>query len=124
MNIRQPLSFSVVGGAATLVHMSVGVTLINSGVPPLVANMLAFLTALGVSFWGHYSYSFHGHSRTVFGAFRRFFVVALLGFAMNECLLSTFLVIGLFPPTTSLLTSTMIVALSTFFLSKKWAFRA
>jgi putative flippase GtrA len=58
------------------------------------------------------------------GAFKRFFLVAISGFAMNECLLSMFLISGLFPPAGSLLAATLIVALSNFFLSKKWAFRA
>jgi putative flippase GtrA len=123
MNVYQPLRFGLVGGLATLVHISVGVTLIWMSVPPLLANLLAFLTALGVSFWGHYSYSFEGHSRTVIGAFQRFFLIAVSAFSINEALLAMFLAAKLAPPAASLFMSTATVALFTFVFSKHWAFR-
>ena len=42
---RQMLKFGLIGALATLVHIIIGVILIQSGRPPLIANAFAFATA-------------------------------------------------------------------------------
>jgi putative flippase GtrA len=77
--------FVLVGCTAALVHLTVVYALVGGlGWPALWANPLGFLTAFGVSFWGHARLTFglppDGHAR----AARRFFVLAATGFALNQ----------------------------------------
>src|SRR6056297_2785570 len=85
--IRQMFRFSLIGLAATLVHLFVGVTLIDAGWMPVVANLAAFCTAFLVSFAGHFGYTFSSHQVALRTSLRRFIVVALAGFCTNETML-------------------------------------
>jgi putative flippase GtrA len=120
--LKQALRFGLVGGVSTLFHMAVGVTLIGFGWPPLGANAIAFMAAFLVSFTGHYRFSFAEHSKTLATSFRRFILVALAGFAVNEILLGLFTYTGILPASVALVVSTATAAAGTFILSRKWAF--
>lgn len=124
MILGQALRFGLIGVLATLVHMAVGTALIRFGWPALLANVAAFCVAFLVSFSGHHRFSFAGHSATVTGALRRFLVVALLGFLVNEGILAVLTLGKLMGAAPALLVSTSIAALATFVLSRVWAFRA
>jgi len=123
MILAQVLRFGLIGVLATLVHMVVGAGLIHFGWAALVANVVAFGVAFVVSFSGHYVFSFAGHSATITGALRRFMVVALLGFMVNETILATLTIGGVMNATPALLVSTSVAAAATFVLSRLWAFR-
>lgn len=122
--IRQLVRFSLIGMAATLVHLLVGITLIHAGWPPLIANVAAFGTAFLVSFAGHFGYTFSSESTSVAASLVRFIVVALLGFAANEAILAGLLTRHILSPTATLIVSTGFVALGTFILCRRWAFVA
>ncbi len=124
MILTQAIRFGLIGILATLVHMAVGSGLIHLGVTALIANVGAFCVAFVVSFSGHYRYSFAGHSASVTGALKRFMVVALLGFLLNEAILAVLTLGDLARPTPALLISTSFAAASTFVLSRVWAFRS
>lgn len=123
MILRQAARFGLIGVIATLVHMAVGAGLIQLGWSPLLANVVAFCVAFGVSFGGHFWYSFAGHSATIIGSLRRFLPVALLGFGINQSLLAVLTLTGMLPPTLALVVSTSVAAGGTFILSRIWAFR-
>lgn len=123
MIIKSSIKFGLIGLLATLIHSSIGISLIENGVNPLLANICAFVFAFCVSFFGHYSYSFSGHHQDVRTAFKRFFVVAFSGFLLNEILLATLLWIAIFNASVSLVTATLIIAISTFLFSKHWVFK-
>ena len=116
--------FALTGGVATLVHLSVAIVLIWIGVAPLGGNAAAFATAFMVSFWGHHMFTFSGHGVDVQNSLSRFVVVAILGFIANESSLGLLLKLAAVPAELALLTSTLIAAVSTFFLSRYWAFKS
>lgn len=121
---KQMIRFGMVGALATFVHMVIGSLLIGAGWNPLSANLLAFATAFLVSFVGHLGYSFVEQDVTPSQAFRRFAVVALIGFVCNEALLLGLTSQGFFSDTVALWISTCFAALLTFTLSRRWAFHS
>ncbi|WP_281969043.1 GtrA family protein [Roseovarius nanhaiticus] len=122
--ISQLIRFGLVGGAATLVHLLVGVTLIHAGWMPILANAAAFCIAFFVSFAGHFGYTFAASNASMRAALIRFIAVALSGFAANEALLAGLLSRHLLSPSVTLVLTTGLVALATFALARKWAFAA
>ena len=119
----QFLKFGFVGGIATLVHMLIGVTLVHSGWPALAANLVSFVIAFVVSFMGHYGFSFSNQEKEIATSLKRFAVVACAGFVINEKLLALLIGWVPLPHIASLVVSTGVAALVTFFASRNWAFR-
>lgn len=122
MILKQFIRFGLVGGLATFVHMLIGATLIHSGWPALMANPASFVVAFAVSFMGHYGFSFSGHDTDLHTSLKRFALVALCGFALNESILAGLLRSDLLPPIAALILSTGTAAIVTFFASRNWAF--
>ena len=120
--MKQAARFGLVGIIATAVHMSVGASMILAGVGPLLSNCLAFLIAFGVSFAGHFRYTFYGQASAPGRAFCRFMAVAVAGFLINQSILAVLVQATALPAELCLLVSTGIAAVSTFVLSKRWAF--
>lgn len=120
--IRQIFRFSLIGGAATLIHLLVGVTLIHAGWAPLIANAAAFCVAFFVSFAGHFGYTFSSGDSSMTGSLLRFMAVALAGFIANEAILGGLLTRHILSPAATLIVSTGLVALGTFILCRRWAF--
>ena len=118
----RPLAFVAVGAAAFAVHFVVVSELVPFGLPPLVANVVGFLCAFGVSFLGHERWSFPARTRDRARAIRRFFVVAACGFALNELLYATLLGLTDLGFRAALLFVLVVTAVSTFLLSRHWAF--
>ena len=86
VRMREVVVFSAVGAAAFTVHYAVVASLVPRGVLPLIANVVGFLSAVGVSFVGHARWSFPGAGRELLPTLTRFFFVAGAGFALNESL--------------------------------------
>jgi putative flippase GtrA len=122
--IGQLIRFATVGGAATLVHLMVGVTLIHAGWAPTLANAAAFCMAFFISFAGHFGYTFAAGSASMAGSLLRFIAVALAGFAVNEAILAGLLTQHILAPATTLIVSTGLVAAVTFAACRRWAFSA
>ncbi|MDA3859170.1 MAG: GtrA family protein [Roseovarius sp.] len=120
--IRQILRFSIVVGAATLIHLLVGVTLIHAGWGPFAANAAAFCVAFIVSFTGHFGFTFSSDSNPMSGSLVRFLVVTLTGFAANEAILEGILTRHVLSPTATLVVSTSLVAFATLAFCHWWAF--
>jgi putative flippase GtrA len=118
--------FGVVGLVATLVHVLVYSGLIELlATAPLAANTLGFVAGVQVSFLGHRGWTFREpKTAEVARSLTRFWVVALLGFALNTGFVG--LVTGVLrlgygwaiPPMVG------VTPLVTFALAKLWAFRA
>jgi putative flippase GtrA len=115
--------FAVVGAAATLVHMLVVWLLIEqASLPPLLANLLAFLTAFAVSFSGHYLWTFGAPGNPV-RAMRRLFVISGSAFAVNTVLLAALLRAGWLTPSAAAVIAAGVVPAITFVASRVWGFR-
>lgn len=122
--IRQVIRFGVVGVTALMVNWLVVAVLVPTlDMAPLLANVFAFLVAFQVSYWGHRSWTFNArtlrHSQTL----PRFLVVSCSSFLINEFLYFLLLEFTVLDYRTALLIVLAIVAMSTFLLSRKWAFR-
>jgi putative flippase GtrA len=120
---KQLLIFGFVGAAAFATHFGVVSVIVPFGIHPLLANVVAFLTAFGVSFVGHNTWTFPAAgSRDKSRALRRFAVVACSSFALNEMLYA--LLLGFTPLSyrIALLIVLVVVASVTLVLSKYWAF--
>ena len=118
--------FALVGLGATLVHVLTYAGSIELwGVAPLSANAIGFALSVNVSYLGHRSWTFRGVPAGAVGAsLARFWVVALIGFALNSMLVH--LVTGVFGLAYGWAIPLIAGAtpLVTFILSKFWAFRA
>ena len=117
--------FVFVGCMAAAVHLGAVTLLVSqAGWHPLVANVFAWLLAFCVSFGGHWHLTFPHSGAPMLRAIRRFFLISLAGFATNEVLYAAllhaagerwYLVILFFV--------LLAVAVMTWLLSSRWAFR-
>lgn len=120
--VGQAFRFAVVGGAATVTHVGVAVTLIERvGISVLSANGLAFLVAVFVSYFGHHSWTFTRdgyHDRHL----PRFIAISLAGLALNQAIVFSVVTLAGFPYLVGVLVVVSIVPVLTFVLSRSWAF--
>jgi len=85
--LPQPLQFALVGGCAAATHLAVVALLVQlTQMPPLAANVLAFLVAFVVSYNGHALFTFSAARARGWPVVARFFAVACLSFVANELL--------------------------------------
>ena len=119
---KQAGRFFIVGILAMATHFAVFSTLTHLGIAPLIANALAFTVAFQVSFWGHFLWSFQMVNTPRFVALRRFLLVAIGSFLVNEVMLAALLKWTPLPDKLALLIVLFTVAGGTFLLSKFWAF--
>ena len=86
--LGQGLRFGAVGLAATLLHVALVVVLVEGpGVPVLLANGLAFCTALALSYLGNHGWTFRARGRHERYA-PRFLAVALAGLVLNQAIMA------------------------------------
>jgi putative flippase GtrA len=115
--------FVAVGCCAAAVHWGVVVWLVSGhGWMPLVANLVGWLVAFGVSFLGHFSLTFRGHGAGWGQAVSRFFLVSAGGFAVNEATYAALLHWS--GRRYDLVLAAVLVAVAgvTYVLSRHWAF--
>lgn len=115
--------FGVIGVTAAIVNFMLVLYLVSAGyLSPLAANILAFLIAFQVSFWGHKHWTFRCAGRHL-SSLSKFFIVAAVSFLLNEGLFATFLKAAhLYYPVALILTLAIVPPL-TFLFSKVWAFK-
>ena len=115
--------FAVVGVAATLTHVASALTARElAGLPPLKANLVGYLLAVGVSYLGNARLTFR--RRALHGPqFMRFVVVSLLGLCVTQSL--TWLLVQRlgWPFWAGLGVVAVVVPALSFGLSRVWAFR-
>jgi putative flippase GtrA len=91
--------------------------------PVLLANLVAFLSAFGISFWGNYHWTFRRPGQKA-RALRRFFTISSGAFALNMLLLTGLLQIDLLLPEWSALLAATVIPAITFLASRFWGFRS
>ncbi|GAC1032780.1 hypothetical protein thsps21_36090 [Pseudomonas sp. No.21] len=120
---RQLFWFSVVGLLAMFVHFTlVAGLLVPAGLAPLQANVLGFLLAFTLSYWGHRTRTFDASHVPHAKALPRFFLVSCLGFCLNEALYFLTLRFTQLGYREALLLVLVAVAGVTFLLGRFWAF--
>ncbi|WP_416759298.1 GtrA family protein [Roseateles sp. So40a] len=121
----RPLRFLLVGVAATMVHwVVVAATVSTFGWEPLRANLVAWLTAAGVSFIGHQRWTFGSRRAATRSAAPRFLVVSLAGFVLNQVMFASLLRWTEFQYGTALAVVLLLTASVTYLASNLWAFSA
>lgn len=128
--IAQVARFGAVGGVGTLIHVAMFSGLIELfDMAPLLANLAAFCTAVGVSFAGHYHWTFadkktfHREVPKMGKAMRRFLLVSLIGLSLNS--LVVYVIVNLLAWSYWYAVVLMVTAVPAvvFLLSRFWAFR-
>ncbi len=116
--------FVIIGGLAAAVHYVVAVVLeVGAIASPAWANVLGFLCAFPVSYIGHRKFSFSTQKTLHQQAFPKFLMVAMGGFMANQILLLTLMKISVLPFWLVLALVMVVVAVSTYLLSRYWAFK-
>lgn len=124
-SLPQLLQFVLVGGSAAATHLAVvSLLVLLFGIPPLSANVLAFLVAFVVSYNGHALLTFSASQARGLPVVARFFAVACLSFVTNELLYYIALNWLHWHYFWSLAAVLVLVAIGTFVMSKFWAFKA
>lgn len=119
----QLMRFGVVGVLAMCVHLLVVALLVPLGLVPLLANIVGFLVAFQVSYFGHARWTFNVSAPNNKRHQIKFFSVAVLGFLLNEASYSVLLQLLHMHYLLTLAIVLFGVAVVTFVLSKLWAFR-
>jgi putative flippase GtrA len=115
--------FGLVGLAATAVHMLIVWLLIEMiTVPILVANLIAFLTAFGVSFTGNYVWTFASPGSPK-SAMCRFFLISSGAFAANTVILALLARSEWLTPALAALCAAVVIPLITYVASRLWGFK-
>ncbi|ABE58602.1 GtrA family protein [Chromohalobacter israelensis] len=112
--------FGLVGIAATGVHLLVAGVLLGTwpSMSEFLANVVAFLAAFQVSLMGHRRVTFRRRGRA-----KRFFLVALAGFGLNNGVLGTLLATTPVQGFLAVAIATLTVPVLTYLASRFWAFR-
>lgn len=126
---NQVAKFASVGLVATGVHTLVYALLGGlQQITPMAANFLAFLVAFVFSYVGHFKFTFaeemDGRSmQRAFGVQLRFFIVALIGLALNSGVVWLTTEIFTLNYLFAIVPMVFLVPLLTFGLSRLWAFK-
>lgn len=117
--------FVFVGAAAAAVHLSMVVVLVSQASwMPLLANVVGWLMAFCVSFSGHWHLTFARSGAPLGRAAGRFFLISLAGFLTNEAMYAVLLgLLGARWYAVALFFVLLAVAVITYLLSARWAFR-
>jgi putative flippase GtrA len=119
---RELGAFAVVGTAATGVQLGIVAAGVPFGLSPLGANALGFFAAFAVSFAGHARWSFPLERSSIPPALRRFAVLSLLGFWLNEACYAGALRWTTLDYRVALFGVIVLLAALQLFASKHWAF--
>jgi len=116
--------FTIIGAIAALTHYIVAVSFeISELLTASHANIAGFIAAFPVSYFGHRKFSFSGQDASHSQALPRFLSVAVLGILVNQTLVLNALQFTKLPFWLVLGIVMVLVAVSTYLLSKFWAFK-
>lgn len=132
MNVElygQIMRFGCVGVIASLLHYASVLILVSLfEIQPLSANTVGFASAFFISYFGHRNWTFDDSGAQVStqkvhkNSLRRFVLVALIGFIVNESIYALLLLFSSMDYRVGLLLAIGIASICTYFLSKLWAF--
>jgi putative flippase GtrA len=122
-HIKQLFYFGTVGTLSTLLNSVIFITLVNFfKIPPLLSNLLAFLSAFMVSYFGHSWLTFGKKSHSVVRLVK-FLMIALGGLAVNSGFVGLLMHILHQSAYIAILPMIFITPLLMFFINKYWVFK-
>jgi len=117
--------FTIIGILAAITHYVVAVGLESLfTLKPSLANIIGFMLAFPVSYFGHLKFTFASTKASHQQALPKFLLIALLGFVGNQSLLLLLLANTAWPFWLVLGLVMVLVAVSTYCLSRFWAFKS
>ena len=124
MSVRRIGWFIAIGSTAAAIHLATVVALVRwGGWSPAVANVAGWLVAFLCSFLGHQHTTFSDAKAPMARAARRFFAVSALGFAANQCAYLLLLRLSGLRYDVALALVLVGIAVMTYLLGRRWAFR-
>ncbi len=121
--LHQVFRFGVIGLTAAFIQIGVVVALVQGfNMAPLSANVVGFLIAFQMSYWGHRLWTFKAADTLHVVAIPKLLLVQLINFTANETLFYFFLTLHL-PYPLALAIVLTILPIFTYFSSKLWVFR-
>lgn len=118
----QIIKFAVVGGLATLIHYLVAVLCIELLLlPALLANAVAYITAVGCSYFGHTFFTFQAQHSTQSAI--KFIIVSLSAFALSQAILQTLTIYSTLGHRFILLIVVFSIPAFSFVLNKYWVYK-
>lgn len=120
--VGQLLRFGVIGIIAAIAHYCIAIFLTNHDMAAAWANLVAFVIAFWVSYFGHRYFSFEAGDVSHQQTLPRFILVAVLGFILNESLLLLMLHFSKISMALGLPFIIILTAIFTFILSRQFAF--
>lgn len=125
LNLTHRLAFFItIGGAAALINIFIVLALVSAlEIQPLHANILGFLIAFNVSFFGHKYLTFSELHDQKQLSLPHFFMVAVSSGMMNEALYFLFLRFTHLNYIVALILVLGLISIYTFMLSRFWACR-
>lgn len=121
-DFRRILTFGVVGVAASLLHfVAADVTMRVFGVPILLANLIGFILAIGLSYVGHYKLTFQSsadHKVSV----PKFVITAVTGYFINNIVLIILINITGLELSLFILIAIGVSAVVVYLISNRWVF--
>lgn len=120
--IGQLMRFGVIGVIAAITHYCIAIFLTDTHVAAAWANLVAFVIAFWVSYFGHRYFSFDAGDVSHQQTLPRFILVAVFGFILNESLLLLMLHFTKISMALGLPFIILLTAMFTFILSRQFAF--
>lgn len=120
--VGQLMRFGVIGVLAAVTHYCIAIYLTDQQVAAAWANLVAFIIAFWVSYFGHRYFSFDAGDMSHQQTLPRFILVAVFGFILNESLLLLMLHFTKISIALGLPFIIVITAIFTFILSRQFAF--
>ena len=115
--------FAIVGLAATLIHLGVAQGALAAGLATVFwANTLGFIVAFVAGFLGHQYFTFN-QTAPFWQAFRRYGVIAVGGFIVNNVVLFGLVQGNILSEAVALAIAITIVPVGTFLASRFWGFK-
>ncbi len=120
--IKQLFRFGIVGGLATLMNSGIFLLLVKIvHFPPLLGNLLAFLFAFLISYFGHFIWTFenkeHNYQKLI-----KFFIIALLGLGINTGFIWWIMHVLHQSAFIAILPMLFVTPLIVFFINRTWVF--
>ncbi|EOQ64693.1 hypothetical protein F935_00343 [Acinetobacter calcoaceticus ANC 3811] len=122
-HIFQLARFTTTGAAAALTHYSIVMILFKRNIALHYANLVAFLLAYWVSYFGHRIFTFKAQHISHRQTLPKFTLVAGLGFLFNESFLLLSNLYFSVPVSTLVCVAIVLTSIVTFLLNRFFAFQ-
>ncbi|KHN65832.1 polysaccharide biosynthesis protein GtrA [Acinetobacter calcoaceticus] len=122
-HLFQLARFTTTGAAAALTHYSIVILLFKRNIALHYANLIAFLLAYWVSYFGHRIFTFKAQHISHRQTLPKFTLVAGLGFLFNESFLLLSNLYFSTPVSTLVCVAIVLTSIVTFLLNRFFAFQ-